>query len=66
MEFKRLFTRLEAESALPLVRQIVGDVLDAARKIRERDENDSELPWYHPIDEGFQGRRPLPRTSHVE
>ena len=44
MEFKRLFTRLEAESALPLVRQIVADVLETARKIRELDENDSELP----------------------
>ncbi|MGA2641970.1 MAG: DUF2203 domain-containing protein [Spirochaetia bacterium] len=119
MEFKRLFTRLEAESALPLVRQIVGDVLETARRIRELEENDSDLPrlqseleenllelegmgcffkdwnfsiglvdfpavingetvflcwrsdeselaWYHRIEEGFQGRMPLPKTSPVE
>jgi len=119
IEFKRLFTQQEAESALPLVRQIVTDVLETARKIRELDENDDELPrlqsemeehlleleemgcffkdwnfsiglvdfpsvidgktvflcwrsdesglaWYHPIEEGFQGRRPLPGTSPVE
>ncbi len=119
MEFKRLFTRQEAESALPLVRQIVVDVLETARRIRELEENDSrvsrlqtemeellrelesmgcffkdwnfsiglvdfpsvidgktvflcwrsdesELAWYHPIEEGFQGRRPLPKTSTVE
>ena len=119
MEFKRLFTRLEAESALPLVRQIVADVLETARKIRELDENDSELPrlqdemeenllelegmgcyfkdwnfsiglvdfpavidgqtvflcwrsdeselaWYHGIEEGYQGRTPLPKSSPAE
>jgi hypothetical protein len=113
MEFKRLFTRQEAESTLPLVRQIVADVLEKARRIREMDGNDEDLPrlqaeleehllefdemgcffkdwnfsvglvdfpsvidgrtvflcwrsdeselaWYHPIEEGFQGRRPLP------
>jgi hypothetical protein len=116
MEFKRLFTRREAESALPLVKQIVSDVLVTARRIRELDENDdellgleagleehlreleemgcyfkdwsfsiglvdfpsemdgetvflcwrsdeSELAWYHRIEEGFQGRKPLPKTS---
>lgn len=119
MEFKRLFTQSEAESALPLVRQIVADVLETARKIRELGENDSELPrlqaeleehlleleslgcffkdwnftiglvdfpalidgktvllcwrsdesalaWYHPIEEGYQGRRPLPKSSLAE
>jgi len=119
MEFKRLFTQQEAESALPLVRQIVADVLETARKIRELEENDSELPrlqaeleeniqelegmgcffkdwnfsvglvdfpavidgetvflcwrsdenelaWYHPIEEGYQGRKPLPKASPVE
>ena len=119
MEFKRLFTLREAESTLPLVRQIVADVLETARRIRELDENDdeqprlqadmeehlqelegigcffkdwnfevglvdfpaeidgetvflcwrsdeSELAWYHPIEEGYQGRRPLPKTSPVE
>jgi hypothetical protein len=119
MEFKRLFTRREAESALPLVRQIVDDVLETARKIRELEEEDDELPglqaqleehlqelegmgcffkdwnfsiglvdfpavidgetvflcwrsdeselaWYHPIEEGYQGRRPLPEASPVE
>jgi hypothetical protein len=119
MEFKRLFTQREAESALPLVRQIVADILETARRIREMDQNDDEQPvmqarleehlleleemgcsykdwnfeiglvdfpavidgetvflcwrsdenelaWYHPIEEGYQGRRPLPRTSPVE
>jgi hypothetical protein len=118
IEFKRLFTRREAESALPLVRQIVADILDKARRIRELDENDddqpglqaemeehllelenmgcffkdwnfsiglvdfpavidgetvflcwrsdeSELGWYHPIQGGYQGRRPLPKASPV-
>lgn len=116
MEFKRLFTQREAESALPLVRQIVDDVLQTAQKIRQRDENDEERPgleaeleenlrelesmgcyfkdwnfsvglvdfpavvdgetvflcwrsdetelgWYHGIEDGFQGRKPLPKTS---
>jgi len=118
MEFKRLFTPSEAESALPLVRSIVSDVLETARRIREAGEAAGELPglqadleeqmreleemgcfykdwnftvglvdfpaeidgetvflcwrsdenelaWYHPIEEGYQGRRPLPRTSPV-
>ena len=112
MEFKRLFTPREAESALPLVRQIVADVLSTAQKIRALGEDDedmprlkaeleetvlelesmgcffkdwnfsvglvdfpaviegetvflcwrsdeSELAWYHPVEEGFQGRRRL-------
>ena len=119
MEFKRLFTQREAESTLPLVKQIVADVLETARKIREAGEDDDELPrlqseleenvqelegmgcffkdwnftvglvdfpaeidgetvflcwrsdetelaWYHTIDEGYQGRRPLPKTSPVD
>jgi len=119
MEFKRLFTQREAESTLPLVRQIVADVLDTARRIRELGEDDDDLPrlqaeleenvaelesmgcffkdwnfsvglvdfpaeidgeivflcwrsdeselgWYHPIEEGYQGRKPLPKTSPVE
>ncbi|MGO9308781.1 MAG: DUF2203 domain-containing protein [Spirochaetia bacterium] len=116
MEFKRLFTRQEAESALPLVRQIVADVLETARRIRKLDEGDDDLPvlqdqmeehllelegmgcyfkdwnfsiglvdfpavidgetvflcwrsdetelgWYHRIEDGFAGRRPLPGTA---
>jgi hypothetical protein len=116
MEFKRLFTRREAESTLPLVRQIVADILEGARRIREMDENDASLPgrqaeleenvreleamgcffkdwnfsiglvdfpaeiggetvflcwrsdesslaWYHRIEDGYQGRRPLPESS---
>ncbi|MFI5369026.1 MAG: DUF2203 domain-containing protein, partial [Spirochaetia bacterium] len=105
------FTQREAESALPLVRQIVADVLETARRIREGEEgsaelaglqaeleemgcfykdwnfsvglvdfpaevdgetvflcwrsDENELAWYHPIEEGYQGRRPLPRTSPV-
>jgi hypothetical protein len=119
MEFKRVFTPQEAESTLPLVRQIVADILKTAGKIRESEERHGELPrleaelrehldelegigcfykdwsfsiglvdfpavidgktvflcwrsdegelgWYHPIEEGFQGRRPLPKTSPVE
>jgi hypothetical protein len=119
MEFKRLFTREEAERTLPLDRQIVADVLEKAGKIRELGESEEDLPrlqadleehlreleemgcffkdwnfsvglvdfpavvngetvflcwrsdeselaWYHPIDEGFQGRRPLQQTSAVE
>jgi len=117
MEFKRLFTQREAESSLPLVKQIVADVLETAHKIRELDESDaerprleaeleenlhelesmgcyfkdwnfsiglvdfpatidgetvflcwrsdeSELAWYHRIEDGFQGRKPLPKTSN--
>src|SRR5208283_3191952 len=43
MEFKRLFTQREAESALPLVRQIVADVLETARRIREAQEGGPDL-----------------------
>ena len=119
MEFKRLFTRREAESSLPLVRQIVADVLATANKIRQLERGDNEVPrrqeelqehlqeleslgcfykdwnfsiglvdfpavidgetvflcwrsdeteiaWCHAIDEGFQGRRPLPKLSPIE
>ena len=44
MEFKRLFTQREAESALPLVRRIVADILETADKIRQLEENDDERP----------------------
>ena len=44
MEFKRLFTQREAESTLPLVRQIVADILETARRIRELGEDDGDLP----------------------
>ena len=44
MEFKRLFTRQEAESTLPLVRQIVADVLETARKIRELGKDHDDFP----------------------
>jgi len=44
MEFKKLFTRQEAESALPLVRQIVADVLATAGKIRALEETDEDRP----------------------
>ena len=112
MEFKRLFTRAEAESTLPLVRQIVTDILETGRKVRELEEDDElprlqaeleehlreleemgcyfkdwnfsiglvdfpteidgetvflcwrsdegQLGWYHRIEDGYQGRRPLP------
>lgn len=113
MEFKRLFTREEAESTLPLVRRIVADILQTGRTIRELEEDDKELSrlqaeleehlreleemgcsfkdwnfsiglvdfpaeidgetvflcwrsdepglaWYHRIEDGYQGRRPLP------
>jgi hypothetical protein len=40
MRFKKLFTRREAESSLPLVRRIVADALETARKIRALDEGD--------------------------
>ena len=115
MEFKRLFTRREAESTLPLVSQIVADILDTGRRLRGLREDDSALPrlqeeleenlqeladmgcyfkdwslsvglvdfpamidgetvflcwrsdenrlaWYHRIEDGYQGRRPLPET----
>lgn len=113
LEFKRLFTRAEAERALPLVRQIVGDILETGSRIQELQEDDDELPglqaqleehlhelesmgcyfkdwnfsiglvdfpamiggetvflcwrsdedglaWYHRIEDGYKGRRPLP------
>jgi len=121
MEFKRLFTPGDAERTLPLVRQIVADVLETGRRIREQDReadaeeiaalesdleehlreleaigcfykdwnfavglvdfpaeidgqtvflcwrsDESELGWYHPVEEGYRGRRPLPRTSPAE
>jgi hypothetical protein len=44
MEFKRLFTRQEAESSLPLVRRIVADILATAGTIRARAEGDPGLP----------------------
>ena len=44
MEFRRLFTRDEAENTLPLVRQIVADILETGQKIRTLEENDRELP----------------------
>jgi hypothetical protein len=119
MEFKRVFTQQEAESTLPLVRQIVADILQTAGRLRDADQNDGDLPsleaelqehiqeieeigcffkdwnfsvglvdfpavidgeivflcwrsdenelaWYHPVEEGFVGRRPLPKTSPVE
>lgn len=113
MEFKRLFTPQEAQSALPLVKRIVADILETAGRIREREEDDPGLPrlqadleenlreletmgcyfkdwnfsvglvdfpaeingetvflcwksdedslgWYHSVEDGYQGRRPLP------
>jgi hypothetical protein len=119
MEFKRLFTQQEAARALPLVRQIVGDILETAGKIRGMEENDDDLPrlqseleehmqelegmgcyfkdwnfsvglvdfpaeidgetvflcwrsdeselsWYHRVEDGYQGRTPLPKTSPVD
>ncbi|HET6452521.1 MAG TPA: DUF2203 domain-containing protein [Spirochaetia bacterium] len=113
MEFTRLFTRSEAESALPLVKQIVADILEGARRMRETDESDQaragleenlaenireleslgcyykdwnfsvglvdfpariegetvflcwrsdedRLAWYHGLEDGYRGRKPLP------
>lgn len=114
MEFQRLFTRQEAERALPLVRRVVADILEKAAGIRELGGDDERLPgleaelqeylqeleemgcffkdwnfsvglvdfpavidgetvflcwrsdeselgWYHRIEDGYQGRRPLPK-----
>jgi hypothetical protein len=114
MEYRRLFTREEAEKALPLVRRIVADILKTAAAIRELGGDDgrlhgleaelqeylqeleemgcffkdwnfsvglvdfpavidgqtvflcwrsdeAELAWYHRIQDGYQGRRPLPK-----
>ena len=116
MKFKRLFTPTEARSALPLVRQIVTDILTTARRIRKAEEGDFEverledelaehlreleaigcffkdwnfgvglvdfpaeidgetvflcwrsdeedLAWYHPVEEGYRGRRALPKED---
>ncbi len=116
MEFKRLFTPREAQNTLPLVRRIVTDILETARRIRELPEDNAELPglqgeleenlreiesigcffkdwdfsvglvdfpamidgetvflcwrsdedelaWYHRIEEGYQGRKPLPKQG---
>ncbi len=116
MEFKRTFTREEAESALPLVRSIVADILRTAGTIRGREESDPAVPrlqaeleenireleaigcffkdwnfnlglvdfpavidgqtvflcwrsdepglgWYHGVEEGYQGRKPLPKKT---
>jgi len=115
MEFSRLFTRQEAEGALPLVRQIVADILRASRRMKEVGENNLDFPrlqqeleenlrelvdmgcyfrdwnfsvglvdfptiidgqtvflcwrgdeedlaWYHGIEDGYQGRKPLPKS----
>ena len=116
MELRRLFTREEAERALPLVRRIVADILKTAASARaagedgERlrrceaelrdcfDELDSigctykdwsytvglvdfpsvldgrqvflcwrsdepGLAWYHGVEDGYRGRRPLPESA---
>jgi len=44
MDFKRFFTPEEAERTLPLVRQIVEDILSTARRIRELSEEGAEAP----------------------
>jgi hypothetical protein len=115
MEFKRLFSRSDAESALPLVRQIVADILETAARLRapgvEDDErerlqaaldehlgeleemgcfykdwsfstglvdfpavidgksvflcwrsDEDRLGWYHGVEDGYRGRRPLPES----
>jgi hypothetical protein len=115
MEFKRLFTREEAERTLPLVRRIVADILKTAERIREAGGDDARLrrhradlqdclaeleaigcfykdwsysvglvdfpalidgqhvflcwrsdepglAWYHGIEDGYRGRRPLNRS----
>jgi len=112
MEFRRYFTRQEAERALPLVGRIVADILSVAGRIRALEPDDvsradheaelqgyyeeleavgcyykdwsftvglvdfpariegetvflcwrsdeKELAFYHGIEDGYQGRRPL-------
>jgi hypothetical protein len=44
MEFRRLFTREEADRALPLVRRIVADIQKTAAGIRELGSDDERLP----------------------
>ncbi len=46
MELKRLFSREEAERALPLVRRIVADILKTAQLIREAGDNDARIGRY--------------------
>ncbi len=112
MEFRRLFSREEAERALPLVRRIVADILKTAGSIREAGDDqrlqglqaemqeyveeleaigcyykdwsyavglvdfpavvdgkqvflcwrsdEPGLAWYHGIEDGYRGRKPLP------
>lgn len=112
MEFERLFTAAEAAQTLPLVRRIVEDILETARKFRSLEEDapgrseltdvieehlgeleeigcfykdwsysvglvdfpaeidgetvflcwrsdEPELSYYHRIEDGYAGRRPL-------
>jgi len=42
MDFKRFFTPEEAERTLPLVRQIVEDILRTAHRLREQPQEDPE------------------------
>jgi hypothetical protein len=80
MKFKRVFTQSEAESTLPLVRQIECFFKDGSFSVGLVDfpavvdgetvflcwrSDESELAWYHPVEEGFPGRRPLPKSSPV-
>ncbi len=116
MEFKQIFTREDAQRALPLVRRIVEDILATARRIRELPQDDEEIPrleaqlqehmleleemgcyykdwnfsiglvdfpaildgetvflcwrsdepelaWYHRVEEGYRGRKRLPKPG---